>query len=81
MCAGRCPLVIETSVSSGDIVASVNVLKVEVEGKLYTSLQFTIVGSPEAHLLTRELGVANVGAIHSPARPFPKYWEPLFYAW
>ncbi|KAM5543993.1 hypothetical protein V8D89_002610 [Ganoderma adspersum] len=66
------PLVVDGC--SADIIASVPALKAEVEAKLHIALKFTIICGSEAHLLARELGVANVGAIHSPARVFPNYW-------
>lgn len=40
-----------------------------------SAIQMTFSGASEAHLLAKEIGVAGVGVIVSPARPFPSTWE------
>lgn len=61
--------------SSADIIASLILLKKEVEASTGKSLKLTIAGAEEAHLLAAEIGAAGVGVILSPPRPFPQLWE------
>lgn len=70
---GKIPLVVEAH--SADIIATLIALKAEIESKSSISLQLTITGATEAHLLAKELGEAGVGVIFVPSRPFPKVWE------
>ena len=70
---GKIPLVID--VHSADIIASIVVLKKEVERASGKKLKFTITGGTEAHLLARELAAASIGVILNPPRPFPYEWE------
>ncbi|KAJ7221007.1 carbohydrate esterase family 9 protein [Mycena haematopus] len=67
------PLVVEAH--GADIIASLILLKREVEQANGNTIQITIVGATEAHLLAKELGEAGVGVILNPARPFPLFWE------
>lgn len=60
---------------SADIIATLIVLKREVEHDTKTRIRLTIAGGGEAHLLAKELGDANVGVILNPVRPFPASWE------
>lgn len=60
---------------SSDIIATLIVLKAEVERHTRTDMKLTIAGGGEAHLLAKELGAANVGVILNPVRPFPASWE------
>jgi len=60
---------------SADIIATLIVLKKEVERHTKTKLRLTVAGGGEAHLLAKELGDANVGVILNPVRPFPASWE------
>ncbi|KAJ7691755.1 hypothetical protein B0H17DRAFT_1062568 [Mycena rosella] len=70
---GSIPLVI--NVNSADIIASLLVLKREVEAQRGVTLKMTLVGGAEAHLLAPELAAANVGVILMPSRSFPYTWE------
>ena len=70
---GDIPLVVEAH--SVDIIASLVILKQEVETRTRRPLRLTITGGSEAHILAKELGQANVGVILNPARPFPAAWE------
>ncbi|KAJ7454750.1 carbohydrate esterase family 9 protein [Mycena latifolia] len=70
---GEVPLVVEAH--SADIIASLLVLKEEVEHAKGRTIQMTVTGATEAHLLARELGEAGVGVVLRPARSFPYRWE------
>ncbi|KAJ6491356.1 carbohydrate esterase family 9 protein [Mycena vitilis] len=70
--AGQIPLVV--TVESADIIASVLVLKKEVEAVNGTPIRLTLAGASEAHLLAKEIGKAGVGVIVE-QRPFPMLWE------
>lgn len=70
---GLIPLVVEAH--SADIIATLILLKREVEAASGKSLKLTVTGASEAHLLARELGQAGVGIVLNPARPFPSAWE------
>lgn len=61
--------------NSADIIATLVVLKREIEYHSKTKMKLTIAGGGEAHLLAKELGAANVGVILNPVRPFPVNWE------
>ena len=60
---------------SADIIATLIVLKKEVEHHTKSRIKLTIAGGGEAHLLAKELGAARVGVILNPVRPFPSTWE------
>jgi hypothetical protein len=60
---------------SADIIATLIVLKGEVQHHTKTNIRLTIAGGGEAHLLAKELGEANVGVVLNPVRPFPATWE------
>jgi len=60
---------------NADIIASLVVLKAEVEAQSNVPMKLTIMGGAEAHLLAPELAEANVGVIVSPVRSFPHSWE------
>ncbi|KAG6891468.1 hypothetical protein C0992_006199 [Termitomyces sp. T32_za158] len=70
---GEIPLVAEAH--SADIIATLIVLKKEVEAQTGRTLKLTITGATEAHILAKELGEARVGVILNPPRPFPYFWE------
>ncbi|KAH7927128.1 carbohydrate esterase family 9 protein [Leucogyrophana mollusca] len=70
---GAIPLVVEAH--SADIIATLILLKKEVEQTRAVTVQLTITGASEAHVLAAELGQAGVGVILNPARPFPTLWE------
>ncbi|CAK5272083.1 unnamed protein product [Mycena citricolor] len=69
---GKIPLVVHAE--SADIIATLLVLKKEVESSTGKAFKLTITGATEAHLLAKELGAAGVGVIVNP-RPFPNEWE------
>ncbi|KAF7330294.1 Carbohydrate esterase family 9 protein [Mycena venus] len=71
--SGEIPLVVFAH--GADIIASLILLKKEVENAYGQTIQMTITGATEAHLLAKELGEAGVGVILNPARPFPYFWE------
>lgn len=66
-------LVVDTD--SADIIATLIVLKKEVETRTGQSMKLTITGGLEAHLLAKHLAEANIGVIQISSRPFPTYWE------
>jgi len=70
---GKTPLVIKAD--NADIIAALIELKREVEEETRVSLQVTIVGAAEAHILAGELAAANIGVIVTSPRPFPLDWE------
>ena len=70
---GEVPLVVEAH--SADVIASLILLKKEVEHSTKLSIKMTITGAAEAHLLAHELAEAGVGVILNPPRPFPYVWE------
>jgi len=67
------PLVVE--VHSADTIATLITLKAEVEGKVGSTIQFTVAGANEAHLLAKELGQAGIGVILKSSRSFPFFWR------
>ncbi|KAJ7579295.1 carbohydrate esterase family 9 protein [Mycena floridula] len=69
---GKIPLVVEAY--SADIIATLLILKNEVEQEKRSTIKLTITGATEAHLLAKELGEAGVGVVLS-SRPFPYTWE------
>lgn len=52
------PLVID--VNSADIMASLLIVKAEVEDKLGTTMRMVFAGGSEAHLLAKEIGAFRV---------------------
>ncbi|KIY71223.1 carbohydrate esterase family 9 protein [Cylindrobasidium torrendii FP15055 ss-10] len=70
---GEIPLVVEAH--SADIIATLVLLKREIEEKKGQKIRLTITGAQEAHLLAKELGEADIGVILKPARGFPTAWE------
>ncbi|TRM69894.1 hypothetical protein BD626DRAFT_422385 [Schizophyllum amplum] len=70
---GVLPLIID--VSSADVMATLILLKAEVEQARNVKLQVTFAGATEAHLLAKEIGEAQIGVILNPSRPFPGTWE------
>lgn len=67
------PLVVEAG--SADAIATLISLKKEIETAYGTTIQLTIAGAIESHLLAQELAEANVGVIVGPIHPFPDSWE------
>ncbi|KAF5380447.1 hypothetical protein D9615_004475 [Tricholomella constricta] len=70
---GKLPLVIQ--VQSADVMASLLLLKREVENRSGNAIRITFSGASEAHLLAKEIGEAGIGVILTPSRPFPGTWE------
>ncbi|CAK5272816.1 unnamed protein product [Mycena citricolor] len=70
--AGEMPLVV--NVESADIIASLLVLKKEVESVSGTRIRLVLSGATEAHLLAKEIGEAGVGVL-TQQRPYPHRWE------
>ncbi|KAI0266870.1 carbohydrate esterase family 9 protein [Gloeopeniophorella convolvens] len=70
---GLIPIVVEAY--SADVIATLILLKQEVEEKTGATIQMTIAGATEAHLLAKEIAEANIGIIFVPSRPFPSVWE------
>ncbi|KAH9948084.1 hypothetical protein B0H21DRAFT_848524 [Amylocystis lapponica] len=70
---GSVPLVVE--VHSADIIATLLVLKREVEERSGVPLRLTLSGATEAHLLAKELCEAGVGVIVMTPRPYPLTWD------
>ncbi|EGO27865.1 hypothetical protein SERLADRAFT_360423 [Serpula lacrymans var. lacrymans S7.9] len=70
---GTIPLVIE--VHSADIMASLLLLKKEVQRAHGSALRLIFAGASEAHILAEEIGEADVGVIINPARPYPGEWD------
>ncbi|KAH8080277.1 carbohydrate esterase family 9 protein [Cristinia sonorae] len=70
---GKVTLAVEAE--SADIIATLILLKKEVEAEFNSHVKLTIVGGAEAHLLAKELAAANVGVVQTPSRPFPRMWE------
>jgi hypothetical protein len=60
---------------SVDIIATLIMLKKQVEDQRGNNIKLTITGASEAHLLAVELATANIGIIVNPSRPFPANWE------
>ena len=72
-------------------MASLLILKAEVEDKIGSRMRMVFSGATEAHLLAEEIGKescvyeyacistvtgnADVGVILNPARPFPVVWD------
>jgi len=70
---GVIPIVVE--VHSADVIATLILLKKEVEEKTGATIHMTIAGATEAHLLVKEIAEAKIGIIFKPSRPFPATWE------
>ena len=70
---GVIPIVIEAH--SADVIATLVLLKKEVEEKTGATIHMTIAGATEAHLLVKEIAEAKIGIIFKPSRPFPTTWE------
>ncbi|KAF9529384.1 carbohydrate esterase family 9 protein [Crepidotus variabilis] len=70
--SGEIPLV--AAVDSADIMATLIILKKEIELRNGKQIRLTITGGAEAHLLAKELAEANIGVL-LPSKPFPMSWE------
>ncbi|KAL6305041.1 carbohydrate esterase family 9 protein [Sparassis latifolia] len=72
---GKVTLVVDTD--SADVIATLILLKREVEEKLGSKIKMTIAGAVEAHILAKDIAAADVGILQVPSRPFPSTWERL----
>jgi hypothetical protein len=70
---GTIPLIVEAH--SAEIIASIILLKKEVEASIGRAIKVTISGASEAHLLASELAKARIGVVVAPSRSFPATWE------
>ncbi|KAF9012657.1 carbohydrate esterase family 9 protein [Cyathus striatus] len=70
---GTVPLIID--VDNADIMATLLILKSEIENSIGSRMKMVFSGATEAHLLAKEIGEADVGIILSPIRPFPAVWD------
>lgn len=70
---GVIPIVVEAH--SADVIATLILLKKEVEEKTGATIRMTIAGATEGHLLVKEIAEAKIGIIFKPSRPFPATWE------
>jgi hypothetical protein len=57
------------------VIATLILLKKEVEEATGSHIRLTITGATEAHLLAQQLGEAGVGVIINPSRPYPRVWD------
>jgi hypothetical protein len=69
---GKIPLVVNAE--SADIIASLLVLKKEVEAVKGNPIRLTLAGATEGHLIAKEIGQAGVGVLIE-QRPYPSRWE------
>ena len=61
-------MVVETH--NADIIATLILLKQEIEEETGHAMKLTVVGGTEAHLLASELAAADVGVVLVPPRAF-----------
>ena len=73
MIQGKVTLVVDAY--SADVIATLIMLKREVEKVTGKTLRVTITGATEAHILAAELAEAEIGIVLTPVRPFPMIWE------
>ncbi|PBK72727.1 carbohydrate esterase family 9 protein [Armillaria solidipes] len=70
---GEVPLVID--VNSADIMATLLLLKGEVEDRIGSRMRVVFSGATEAHLLAPEIGNSGVGVILHSLKPYPTTWD------
>ncbi|KAL1747501.1 hypothetical protein HDZ31DRAFT_80477 [Schizophyllum fasciatum] len=70
---GVIPLVVD--VESADIMATLLVLKAEVENRRGSAMRVVFAGAGEAPLLARDIARGRVGVLLTSARPAPVKWE------
>ncbi|EPS99813.1 hypothetical protein FOMPIDRAFT_1060582 [Fomitopsis schrenkii] len=70
---GRVTLVVDTD--SADIIATLILLKREVEKVYESTVKLTISGGQEAYLLAKEVADAGVGVLQTFSRPYPGNWQ------
>lgn len=66
------PLVID--VDSSDVMATLLILKAELENQLGSRMRMVFSGAAEGHILAQDISAANVGVIIEP-KPVPSIWE------
>lgn len=66
-------LVVDTD--SADIIATLILLKREVEKVYESTVKLTISGGQEAYLLAKEVADAGVGVLQTFSRPYPGNWQ------
>ncbi|TDL29918.1 hypothetical protein BD410DRAFT_823894 [Rickenella mellea] len=71
--SGEIPLIID--VSSADIMATLLLLKGEVEAKFGTRMRMSFAHATEAHILAKEIAAADVAVLLKPPRPYPQVWS------
>jgi len=72
---GNVPLIV--NVNKADHIASLLVLKKQVEKKTGKTLRLSFARALEAHLLAEEIAEAGVGVILVPVRSFPRTFDQL----
>ncbi|KAK0206400.1 carbohydrate esterase family 9 protein [Desarmillaria ectypa] len=70
---GEVPLVID--VNSADIMATLLLLKSEVEDRIGSRMRMVFSGATESHLLAPEIGNSGVGVILNSLKPYPTTWD------
>ncbi|KAL1744952.1 hypothetical protein HDZ31DRAFT_37449 [Schizophyllum fasciatum] len=70
---GEIPLIVKAH--SADVIATLLDVKAEVEAATKRTINITIAGGTEAHLVAPQLAAADVGVIVLSPRSFPYDWE------
>jgi hypothetical protein len=70
---GRRTLVVKAH--AADIIASLILLKKDLETETGYKIKVTVHGGGEAHILAKELAEANIGVLLVPYRQFPYDWQ------
>ncbi|THV08381.1 composite domain of metallo-dependent hydrolase [Dendrothele bispora CBS 962.96] len=70
---GVIPLVVD--VHSADIMASLLLLKAEVDDRIGGQMRMVFAGATEAHIVAKEIGEARVGVILTSLQPYPTTWD------
>jgi len=70
---GAAPLVVHAG--AADALASLVVLKADVEERRGTRMRVVVAGGAGAHLVARELGATGVGVVLLPVRTAPGTWD------
>ncbi|KAI5480118.1 hypothetical protein MNV49_001778 [Pseudohyphozyma bogoriensis] len=73
--AGRGEIPLVVNVWKADTIASLILLKREVEAATGGHLKWAIHGGQESHLLASELASSDIAVILSPPRAFPESWD------
>ncbi|KAF9076825.1 hypothetical protein BDP27DRAFT_1312651 [Rhodocollybia butyracea] len=70
---GVIPLIVE--VESADIMASLILLRHEVDGKIGGQMRMVFIGATESWLLAKEIGQARIGVILTSLKPVATKWD------